>query len=208
MSTSTGCGSVPPEAVFIELTDHLRCPAPHDEAYLVLLPERMEGRRVVAGLIGCPVCQAEFPVQDGVVHFGPAGDTTAPAPIAAAAIHPMLGLDGPGGFVALVGAVGPVASDLADLLPGVALVVVNPPAGFPADPRASIVRSPRFPLKRASMRGLVLPAADARDADWREAAIGAVLPGLRVVGQGEVPTAPGLVVLAEAGGWWVGRRTG
>ncbi len=40
----------------IELTDLLRCPADHDEAFLVLLPDRMEGRRVLAGHLGCPMC--------------------------------------------------------------------------------------------------------------------------------------------------------
>ena len=40
----------------IELTDHLRCPREHAEAFLVLLPDRMDQRRVVAGHLGCPVC--------------------------------------------------------------------------------------------------------------------------------------------------------
>ena len=42
--------------MFIELTDHLRCPADHEEAFLVLLPDQMDGRAVRGGALGCPVC--------------------------------------------------------------------------------------------------------------------------------------------------------
>jgi hypothetical protein len=41
--------------MFIELTDHLRCPADHAESYLVLLPEEMRERSVRTGRLGCPV---------------------------------------------------------------------------------------------------------------------------------------------------------
>ena len=35
--------------MFIELTDHLRCPGDHDEAYLVLLPDSVVQRSVQSG---------------------------------------------------------------------------------------------------------------------------------------------------------------
>ena len=41
--------------MFIELTDHLRCPADHEESYLVLLPDEIRERSVRAGRLGCPV---------------------------------------------------------------------------------------------------------------------------------------------------------
>ncbi len=56
--------------MFIELTDILRCPADHDEAYLVLAPQAMDGRRVITGVLGCPVCRAEYPIVEGVAEFG------------------------------------------------------------------------------------------------------------------------------------------
>ena len=52
--------------MFIELTDHLRCPAEHEESYLVLLPERMEDRSVREGRLGCPLCGRTYAVVDGV----------------------------------------------------------------------------------------------------------------------------------------------
>ena len=56
--------------MFIELTDHLRCPADHDEQFLVLIPELMDGRDVRQGSLGCPVCHRSFPIRDGVATFG------------------------------------------------------------------------------------------------------------------------------------------
>jgi len=56
--------------MFIELTDHLRCPADHDEAFLVLLPDRVEGRSVRTGTLGCPICDRRFALQDGVLDTG------------------------------------------------------------------------------------------------------------------------------------------
>jgi len=42
--------------MYIELTDHLRCPENHEERFLVLLPDRVEDRSVRTGQLGCPVC--------------------------------------------------------------------------------------------------------------------------------------------------------
>ena len=46
--------------MFIELTDHLRCPEDHDEQFWCLLPDRLDGRSVKEGQLGCPVCGANL----------------------------------------------------------------------------------------------------------------------------------------------------
>lgn len=191
--------------MFIELTDHLRCPAGHEEAYLVLLPSALEGRQVLGGVLGCPVCHAEYPVTDGEVSFGPAINAR-PADLPVEAAHAFLGLAGPGGYVLLVGGAAALAAGLAERLPGVRLVLVNPPDPVGAVDTASVLRAPHLPVKTGSMRGAVISADHAADRSWLEATIGAVLPGLRVVGEGPVPALPGLEISAEGGGWWVGRR--
>jgi len=196
--------------VFIELTDQLRCPADHDESFLVLIPDVMAGREVVEGLLGCPVCQREFPIRNGIVDFGTGtGDTAAagrsPAPIDAAALLAFLGLEGPGGYVGLVGDASRFAGELVPLLPGVHLALVNPPAAQPGLPGVSLLRAPRLPFKQRSLRGLVLGAPEALALSWSEAAVRAVLPGLRAVGQGASPDFPGFELLGSAEGWWVGR---
>ena len=186
--------------MFIELTDHLRCPQPHDESSLVLLPDRLEGRNVLEGQLGCPVCGRTVALRDGIVDFGGAPEP-APGTLTVEAVHALLGLSGPGGYLGLIGGAGSVASGLAALLPGIALVAVNPPE---ASPGASVIRAARLPLKSASMRGMVLgpglPEA------WIQDGVLAVLPGLRAVGEGPAPDLPTLEVLAEASGAWVGRR--
>lgn len=191
--------------MFIELTDHLRCPEDHEEAYLVLLPGRMEGRDVLAGRLGCPVCGRMVDFEDGVVDFGggarPGGETS----LSAAAAPALLGISGPGGYVALVGGATTLVPTLAPLLPGVHLVAVNPPAVLPPEYPASALRAPRLPLKTACLRGIIL-GSELRGR-WAQDAVRATLPGLRVVGEGDPPMLEGLDVLAEAGGVWVGRRS-
>lgn len=196
--------------MFIELTDHLRCPADHDESFLVLIPDEMAGRHVVRGTLGCPVCQREYQIEQQVVQLGevsaPGRATAAVPDPGAAALATLLGLEGPGGYLSLVGDVARHATEIVGLLPGIHLVLVNPPTGTGLIPGASLVRAARLPLKRRSLRGAVLGWPWAMDAGWTEAAVGAVLPGLRLVGTGAVPSAAEFELLGSAGGWWVGRK--
>ncbi len=95
--------------MFIELTDHLRCPAPHEEAFLVLVPYEMDGRMVVRGVLGCPICQREFRITHGVAVFELNGRTGEAAPglrfdrSPPTHIVAFLGLEGPGGYLGLFG---------------------------------------------------------------------------------------------------------
>jgi len=197
--------------VFIELTDHLRCPAPHEEAYLVLVPYEMDGRMVVRGVLGCPICQREFRINRGVAVFELNGRTGEAAPavttsVAADAIVAFLGLEGPGGYLGLFGSASAFAADLETDLPGVHLVVLNPPDGCLSSPSVSLLRGPTAPIKSRSLRGVVLGGDIGSNPDWQKEAGRCVLPGLRVVGQGTPPRLPELESLGEAGGWWVARK--
>jgi uncharacterized protein YbaR (Trm112 family) len=195
--------------MFIELTDHLRCPADHEEGFLVLLPERMEGRSVRSGHLGCPVCGRTFPLADGVLDTGdvPAPGVGSGTILDADALTALVGLHGPGGYLTLVGAVASLWSDVAQLNPGVALVAVNPPAEVSDTPTLSVLRGARLPIKSGSMRGVVLGRSFAEDPYWIREAARVVLPGLRVVGEGRDP-APELVELvASADGVWVGVKS-
>ncbi|NOT10140.1 MAG: hypothetical protein HOP28_18255 [Gemmatimonadales bacterium] len=192
--------------MFIELTDHLRCTVGHDESFLVLLPGTMDGRRVVTGTLGCPVCGRVVELTDGVADFGsgmPAADATT---LTADAVHAFLGLGGPGGYVALAGAATALASELVARQPGVRLVLINPPIGTPDSPEASVLRAGIFPLNSSSMRGVVLGRDLAVDSRWAADGVRAVLPGLRIVAEGGEPPG-GVEVLARTDGCWVGRRT-
>jgi len=196
--------------VFIELTDHLRCPADHDEAFLVLLPGPVIDRSVRSGTLGCLACGREFPIVDGVAVFGMGGQADradrADEAVGPEAIAAFLGLSGPGGYVALAGDGALFATGLAGLLPGVHFVAVNAPEAVVESAAVSLLRSPSLPFKTGSMRGVVL-GSEYRDRRWQADAARSVLPGLRVVGQGAPPGPSGaLDVLAAAGGWWVGKK--
>lgn len=193
--------------MFIELTDMLRCPRDHEESYLVLVPERMDARRVVTGLLGCPVCQAEYPVREGVADFGGAPPSSAGGAVAdAAALQAFLGLDGRGGYVVLAGSAAAAAHELAAAEAGVHVVAVNPPAGVPSGVMVSVLRAPdRLPFKTRHARGVVL-GDDCSSAAWTAEGARVLLPGLRLVVLADVPVPAGVTELARSAGAVVGER--
>ena len=196
--------------MFIELTDHLRCPENHDEAFLVLLPDRVEGRSVRTGTLGCPVCDRRFELRDGVLDTGDAPVAepadTKPTALAAESLSALVGLGGPGGYLVLVGSPAAAWSEVAALTPGVGLVAVNPPLSVADEDGISVVRSARLPLKSNSMRGVVLGPGYGGTDEWVGEAARVVLPGLRVVGEGQDPAPEVIDLMASAGGVWVGTR--
>ena len=195
--------------MFIELTDHLRCPADHDEAFLVLLPDRVEGRSVRTGTLGCPVCDRRFELHDGVLDTGDAPSTGAgagPGRLTAEALAPLVGLNGPGGYLVLAGPPASLWRDVASLVPGVGLVAVNGPREVADEDGISVLRGGRLALKTSSMRGVVLGSPYGGDRAWVQEAARVVLPGLRVVGEGPDPAPDTIDLMASAGGVWVGTR--
>jgi uncharacterized protein YbaR (Trm112 family) len=191
--------------MYIELTDHLRCPENHEERFLVLLPDRVEDRSVRTGQLGCPVCGRTFVLVDGVLDVGGAADLpeddTGPGPDALTAL---VGLGGPGGYLVVVGGPGRDWRELAERNRGVGIVLVNPPAEVRDEPGVSVLRGGVLPLKSRTMRGVILGEGYGADARWIEEAARVVLPGLRVVGQGPDPAPDRIELMASAGGMWVG----
>ena len=193
--------------MFIELTDLLRCPNPHDESFLVLLPDKMDGRSVRTGQLGCPVCGRTFELVDGAFDAGGAPpDSRGNTGLTGENVSVLIGLSGPGGYVALVGPVASLWVEVAALNPGVALVAINPPKHVTDSAGVSVVLGGMIPLKSRSLRGVVLGKPYADDPVWVRDAARLVLPGLRVVGEGNQPPEDLIDVMASAGGVWVGTR--
>ena len=197
--------------MFLELTEILRCPRPHDESYVICGPVTMDGRDVVRGGIICPICGAEYPILDRVAWFGPPADAVnvARAPeseLTAEAALALLDLDGPGGYVVTVGAAGRLGEALSALRPGVVVACVNPPADAAPGAACSVLRSPLgFPIRRRSVRAVIV-GADAAMEPWLAASVGALLPGLRVVIEDESVEPDGVFALARGAGVLVGER--
>jgi hypothetical protein len=122
----------------------------------------------------------------------------------ASAALALLGLDGPGGWVAFAGRVGALAHEFAALLPNVNIVAVNPPATVPSEAAVSVIRSSVWPIKQRAMRGVVV-GTDA--VELAGAALASVLPGLRAAGEGSAPPlGVGDQLVGEAPGAWVVRK--
>ena len=194
--------------MFIELTDHLCCPADHQESYLVLLPDRLEGRSVRSGQLGCPVCGRTFELVDGVLDTGDAPgavpEAASPGELDAEGLTALVGLHGPGGYLAIVGRLAELWEELAQAMPGVGLIAINPPPDVRDGGGLSVLRSGRIPLKSRSMRGAVLSRRFAGCPEWVREAARIVLPGLRIVGEGPDPSPEVVDLMASAGGVWVG----
>jgi len=192
--------------MFIELTDILRCPAAHEESFLVLLPDGVVDRQVETGQLGCLTCGLVYPVRNGVAEFGPApGDIRPAARLTGPTMAALLGLSGPGGYVAFVGGAAADWKGFMEAAEGVQVVAVNPPPGVPAGRGLSIVQGGSLPVRARQLRGVVLGPGFADDAAWVSDALRTLLPGLRLVGEGATPSAPELEVLASADGVWVAR---
>jgi uncharacterized protein YbaR (Trm112 family) len=69
--------------VLLDLSESLACPRCGPPRGLVVLVDRMEGRRVRDGRLDCPGCENRFPLRDGVIRFDLAG-AGPPSPASAA----------------------------------------------------------------------------------------------------------------------------
>lgn len=186
----------------IELTDILRCPREHEEAFVVLLPEQMNGRRVAAGVLACPICDWRTGWSDGIPDFGDAWESSGSAPIPPEAIVPMLGLEGAGGWIALAGSASLLADELTTLLPGVGIITINPPRSRTATEAIQVLRSGAWPIKQHSLRGAILGADASR---WRDEALAALLSGRHLIGVGELPAGKA-EVLGHVEDVWIVKR--
>jgi hypothetical protein len=197
--------------VFIELTEHLRCPAAHESGLpLVLVPDRMLGRMVLEGTIGCPTCRREFLIREGIGRFGEASPETPPAPAVdgtlAESVQALLSLSHPGGYVVLIGSAVALAPALAGAMGGIHFVGVNPPAGIGVTPTLSLLLHPSVvPLRSKVARGVVVGGEVPAQGLGEGARV--LLAGLRlVVLRGEVTAPAGVEPRAAGKGLWVGEK--
>ena len=207
----------------IELTEMLRCPEAHREEILVLSTGEMKDRMVRSGLVGCPVCRAEYPIARGIVNFrrskervakdsasGPRPAYAPPSPLPtadAAQLQALLELSGPGGYVVLVGAAVRQAPRLSNLMAGIHFVGINPPPDMEEQSALSLLyANEKIPIRTAVARGVVV-GADLATSPWLVEAHRVLLRGRRFVVENEEPELPiGLIKLAAEHGLWVGEK--
>jgi len=204
--------------VHLDLVDSLRCPAEHEEATLVATIDRLDGRYINTGALGCPACGARYEIRGFAVDFRDDRQRDATADTSPSAPPPdeeklvrvaaMLDTRTPGGLYVLTGSWGWYASALA-VSYDVQCVVINPSAGIrPAEGLSILLVGSQVPLAAQCARGTAIDVEGARDARLVAGCIAAVRVGGRVV----APSAPPAQVpahtreLARDAQWWVGER--
>jgi uncharacterized protein YbaR (Trm112 family) len=201
--------------VFIELLDLLRCPKSHDDTWLVASFKTVSNRFVESGTLGCPICSAQYPIEDGVADF--TGGVSSPEcdEQRAAVSHrreelatragAFLDATEPGATVVLGGVWSYAAEELSNLAE-VRVLALNPGPGVKETATVGLVRvAGDIPLAADSCLGVAVDA-------WFNSGIvasaaRAVRPGGRVVGPTNIPPLAELAILAQDDDYWVARKT-
>lgn len=195
--------------MFIPLVDILRCVNAHDETWLVASIERADERDIKSGMLGCPVCAAEYPIRDGVVVFDDGVVRTpyrAPDEREAIRLAASLDLTEARTTAVLVGEWGAHAPMIRALSPS-QLLLVNPPAGVVSGDGVSIVLvslSARAPLAVASVHAVAYDAG--AHGEMIASLLQALRGGGRVVAPASSSVPAGLMELARDDDVWVAMR--
>lgn len=158
----------------VALSDLLTCPRCGPTHGLILLPDEVRDRRVVAGVLGCANCRERYPVVGGVADLRVGGTGSEPGggawagglsgPEAVVRLAALLGLGEAGGTVLVAGPGAADAAALAEMLPAVSVVAVDVIAAETTETaRLSVLRVGRtVPLRGGTLRGVALTGDRAR----------------------------------------------
>lgn len=137
---------------------------------------KMEGRFVVNGKLGCPVCSTSYEITDGIADLrlnpddSDVGEHTPPAIAqgttvqddqAAGRAAALLGLTTPNSLVALVGSAASLSNSVTEMTEA-RIMAINPVAPLGESERVAVIRvSQRFPFAPGSVDGLMLDESSA-----------------------------------------------
>ena len=160
------------------------------------------------GVLGCPICRAQYPIARGIAHFGldwQAARPVRPDEQEAMRLAAFLDLADPRGYAVITGSVGSHAPLLRQLT-DVQLLLVNPPAEIQMGGGLSgLTVVETLPLAAGSARGAAL---DPRSSpELLRSAVAAVAPGGRVVAPATFPVPSGVTELVRDDRVWVAERT-
>ncbi len=193
--------------MFVELIELLRCPRVHEEAQLVAAASRTEARHIVDGILGCPVCNAEFPIVNGVVRIEEPETATPweePSAEVGMRLAAFLELTDARGFALLCGRWAAHA-DVIQRLTETSLILVNPPPRLPSDIAAGVVLAREvIPFAAGSARAAAI--AETASPEFARSAVRAVRPGGRLVGSAALAVPAGVSEIARDEHMWVGGK--
>ena len=203
--------------MFIELVDSLRCVNVHEDTWLVASVVRMQGRHIVDGTLGCPLCRQQYHIRDGVGWFHTSPDESGdiheqrmapPAPASEERVMraaALLGLAEPGGIVVLGGSWGDCADAIAELGPAHVVVLNRGTTAASPESVSTLVVGERLPFAAASVRAVALD--DALAATSLTSAAGVLRSRGRLVAPASVPVPDDVVELARDAAEWVAERS-
>jgi len=198
--------------MYIELVELFRCVRRHDESWLVASIDEVRERSIIRGILGCPVCGAQYPISDGVADFsgahpgGPDGNPVISESESEIAVRAggLLGLGEAEGVIILGGSWAAGAAALSAMT-GARVIAANPSAGIQRAAPVAIVRvGDAFPLGAGSCAGVALDESFTRGA--LSSALRVVRPGGRLAGPMSVERPTGLSLLASDAQWWVAEK--
>ena len=184
--------------MFIETIDLLRCPREHEETWLVAAFTKMNGRFVVEGSLGCPICEATYLIASGIADFAPETQR-APANASASSdteqairLAAFLNLVRPGSTVVLEGDYAIHAATIADIT-HCRVIAINPSHEVIETEQTSTIHAAgRIPLGTSAVDGIAATSA-AIIAD----AARVLKPGSRLVAPASIQLQPALNELAR-----------
>jgi uncharacterized protein YbaR (Trm112 family) len=194
--------------MFIELVEMLRCPNRHEETWLVLAADRTDGRDIMEGTLGCPICHAEYSIVAGVARFGEAATTRTSRPDESESLRltALLDLSDARGYAILVGETGSHARGMRELT-DVQLLLVDPPAGVDMGKGLSGLTTNAaslLPLAGASARAIALD--DGATPAMLDAALPVLAPGGRLLAPVRLPLPDGVSEIVRDGRHWLAER--
>lgn len=199
----------------IDLIEHLRCPRGHEESSLVAAFDRMAGRHVVEGRLGCPVCEAEYPIVAGIARFDEGRGPDPRAPAAAAADEgeamraaALLGLADGRGVAMMTGSWSLYAAKIVTMVADVHLILLDPdvrPDASDSGTISAILAPGRLPLAAGALIGAALDEAGATPERLANA-VRALRDGGRLVAPAAAPRPDGVAELARDERHWVAER--
>jgi hypothetical protein len=177
--------------------------------------DELVARHIVHGELGCPVCEARYPVRQGIADFsGDAresadartphrpSDGSADEALALRAAA-LLGLTEPGGMVVLIGEWSAAASEILEITENVQLLALDYAPGLESGGALSLARiGDVLPLAAGSARGIALDATHATPSLLAGAAL-ALAPGARLIAPASARLPDSLRELARDTQHWV-----
>ncbi|HEX9310215.1 MAG TPA: hypothetical protein VF887_05350 [Gemmatimonadaceae bacterium] len=200
--------------MFIEMLDLLRCVNAHEETWLVASLKAVSNRIVLDATLGCPVCQAQYPIRKGIADFRRGGDLSHPPAVRrsggerreelATRIGAFLNATEPGATIVLGGIWADAAQELA-MMTDVRVLALNPGASVEESERVGLIRADtEIPLAPGSVLGLAFDATFSPETV--SSALKVVRAGGRIVGPVSTDAPHDVSELARDASYWVAEK--